>query len=148
MSFRQKTVPTGNKLCRPAIKCADRQTKVPMAAKTSRWPLATAGGVWGCLTRHSLPLQGKTRVFGAKPDTKRSSSEILRQGTRAETSGNSKRTHTWMITECSNGDAQVLRTVKNGVSTACKASKEDLHYKCKKQMRDALTNLKQSYTMS
>ena len=56
-------------------------------------------------------------MFGAKPDTKQSSSEILRQGARAESSGNSKRTQTWIITECSNGDVQVLRTVKNGVST-------------------------------
>ncbi|KAF5942214.1 hypothetical protein HYC85_019856 [Camellia sinensis] len=32
----------------------------------------------------------------------------------AETSGNSKRTQTWMITGCSNGDVQVLRMVKNG----------------------------------
>ncbi|KAF5962128.1 hypothetical protein HYC85_003337 [Camellia sinensis] len=30
----------------------------------------------------------------------------------AETSGNSKRAQTWMITECSNGDVQVLRTFK------------------------------------
>ncbi|KAF5958895.1 hypothetical protein HYC85_006120 [Camellia sinensis] len=57
-----------------AKKSADRQYTLPMAAKTSRWPLATAGGVWGCLTRHSLPLQGKMQVFGAKPDTKRSNS--------------------------------------------------------------------------
>ncbi|KAF5931264.1 hypothetical protein HYC85_032137 [Camellia sinensis] len=57
------------------------------------------------------------QVFGAKPDTKRSSSGILRQGARAETSGNSKRTQTWKITVCSNGDVQALRTVKNGVST-------------------------------
>ena len=35
----------------------------------------------------------------------------------AAPSGNSKRTQTWMVTECSNGDVQVLRTVKNGVST-------------------------------
>ncbi|GMP44422.1 hypothetical protein CsSME_00013359 [Camellia sinensis var. sinensis] len=76
-----------------------------------------AGDVWGCLTRHSLPLQGKTQVFGAKPDTKQSSREILRQGAQAETSGNSRRTQTWMITECSNDDVPVLRTVKNGVST-------------------------------
>ncbi|KAF5949267.1 hypothetical protein HYC85_011260 [Camellia sinensis] len=57
------------------------------------------------------------QVFGAKPDTKRSNLGILRQGARAETSGNSKRTQTWIITECPNGDVQVLRTVKNGVST-------------------------------
>ncbi|KAF5934091.1 hypothetical protein HYC85_030262 [Camellia sinensis] len=70
-------------------KCtADRQQKMPTGnihcrwqQNTSRWPLAMAGDVWGCLTRHSLPLQGKTQVFGAKPDTKQSSSEILRQGT-------------------------------------------------------------------
>ena len=35
----------------------------------------------------------------------------------AEASGNSRRSQTRMITECSNGDGQVLRTVKNGVST-------------------------------
>ena len=75
-----KTVPTGTKKCRPAIKYADRQTTVPMAAKTSRWPLATAGGGWEWSTSPTLPLKGKTQVFGAKPDTKRSSSEILRQG--------------------------------------------------------------------
>ncbi|GMP72839.1 hypothetical protein CsSME_00030739 [Camellia sinensis var. sinensis] len=101
MPFWQKRVPAGNKQCRPATKCADRQQIVPMAAKTSRWPLATASDVWGCLTRHSLPLQSKTQAFGVKPGTKQSSSEILRQGARAETSGNSKRTQTWIITECS-----------------------------------------------
>ena len=96
---------------------ADRHKIVPVGTPASRWPLATAGGVWGCLTRHSLPFQGKTKVFGAKPNTKRSSSEVLRQGARAENSGNSKQTQTWIITECSSGDVQVLRTVKNGVST-------------------------------
>ena len=35
----------------------------------------------------------------------------------AETSGNSKRTQTGVITKCSNGDVQVLRTIKNGAST-------------------------------
>ncbi|KAF5947261.1 hypothetical protein HYC85_013218 [Camellia sinensis] len=55
--------------------------------------------VW-CQTKH------KTVEFG-DPEARRV----------AETSGNSKRTQTWMITECSNGDVQVLRTVKNGVST-------------------------------
>ena len=40
----------------------------------------------------------------------------------AETSGNSKRTQTWIITECSNGDVQVLRTVNNGVSTVAPLS--------------------------
>ena len=109
---------------RPAIKVVDRQSNWPaghhiwsMATKHSRWPQAMAGGMRGCPKSHSLPSKAKTQVFGAKPDTKQSSSEILRQGARAETSGNSKRTQTWMITECSNGDVQVLRTVKNGVST-------------------------------
>ena len=55
--------------------------------------------VW-CKTRH------KTVEFG-DPETRRV----------AENSGNSKRTQTRIITECSNGDVQVLRTVKNGVST-------------------------------
>ena len=104
---RQQIVLTGNK------KSAGRQTILPVAAKTSRWHLATAGDGWGWSTSPTLPLQGKMQVFGAKPDTKRSSSEILRQGTRAEASGNSKRTQTWIITECSNGDVLVLRTVKN-----------------------------------
>ena len=36
----------------------------------------------------------------------------------AESFGNSGRTQTRMIIECSNGDVQVLRTVKNGVATA------------------------------
>ncbi|KAF5930155.1 hypothetical protein HYC85_031028 [Camellia sinensis] len=45
--------------CRPALNSADRHYTLPVEAKASRWPLAMAGGVWGCLTRHSLPLQGK-----------------------------------------------------------------------------------------
>ncbi|KAF5943395.1 hypothetical protein HYC85_017472 [Camellia sinensis] len=61
-------------MCRPANKSADGRKR-------------PAGGVWGCLTRHSLPLQGKTQVFGAKPDTKRSSSEILRQGALSQLIG-------------------------------------------------------------
>ena len=36
----------------------------------------------------------------------------------AKTSENSKQTQIGMITEHSNGDVHVLRTVKNGVSTA------------------------------
>ena len=60
-------------------KTAGRPSIWPVATKHSRWPQAMAGDVWGCLTRHSLPLQGKTQVFGAKPDTKQSSSEILSQ---------------------------------------------------------------------
>ena len=59
---------------------ADRQYTLPVAANTSRWPLATAGGGWGWSTNPTLPFEGKTQVFGVKPDTKRSSSEILRQG--------------------------------------------------------------------
>ncbi|GMP85134.1 hypothetical protein CsSME_00038413 [Camellia sinensis var. sinensis] len=53
---------------------ADRQYTLPVAAKTSRWPLAMAGVKFG------------------DPEARRV----------AETSGNSKRTQTWMITECSN----------------------------------------------
>ena len=39
-----KRVPTGTKKCWPATKSAGRQTILPVAAKTSRWHLATAGG--------------------------------------------------------------------------------------------------------
>ena len=55
---------------------ADRQqmvltgiTHCRLQENTSRWPMAMAGDVRGCLTRYSLPLQGKTQVLGAKPDT-------------------------------------------------------------------------------
>ena len=69
------------------IKMADRPNRVPTGQiygrwqqNTGWWPLAMAGDVWGCLTSHSLPLKSKTQVFGAKPNTKQSSREILRQG--------------------------------------------------------------------
>ena len=73
MQFDQNIWLVDHLECRSAKHFADGN-------KPQQWPQALAGDVWGCLTRHSLPLQGKTQVFGAKPDTKQSSSEILRQG--------------------------------------------------------------------
>ena len=72
---------------RPTKDSADRPKIWLVATKHSRWPQAMAGDVWGWPTSHSLPLQGKTQVFGAKPDTKQSSPEARRV---AETSGNSR----------------------------------------------------------
>ena len=65
----------------------DRPQRVPTdqtygrwPQNNGRWPQAMAGEVWGWPTSHSLPLKSKTQVFGAKPNTKQSSREILRQG--------------------------------------------------------------------
>ena len=69
MADRQQRVPTGNIYC--------RWHKI-----TGRWPQAVAGDVSGWPTRHPLSLTGNAQVFGAKPDTKPSSREILRQGAR------------------------------------------------------------------
>ncbi|KAF5939862.1 hypothetical protein HYC85_021029 [Camellia sinensis] len=102
MSFRQKTVSTGNKLCRPSIKCADRQTKVPIETKGQpvassycRWCVGMPHKAFPTLSRQETSVWCKTRhltVEFGDPEARRV----------AETSGNSKRTQTWMITECSN----------------------------------------------
>ena len=73
--------------------------------------------MWGWPTSHSLPFKAKTQVLGAKTIHEAVESGGPEARRAAETSGNSRRTQTWIITECSNGGVQVLRTVKNGVST-------------------------------
>ncbi|GMP24241.1 hypothetical protein CsSME_00001575 [Camellia sinensis var. sinensis] len=74
-----------------------------MAHKPFPTPPRQNTSVW-CKTKHKT-------VESRDPEARRV----------AETSGNSRRTQTWMITKCSNGDVQVLRTVKNGehVILAC-----------------------------
>ncbi|CAL5420664.1 unnamed protein product [Camellia sinensis] len=59
------------------------------------------------------PQKQNTSVW-CKTKHKTVESRGLEARRMAETSDNSRRTQTWMITECSNGDVQVLRTVKNG----------------------------------
>ena len=76
-----------------------------------------AGEAWGWPTSYFPPSEAKQQVFGAKPNTKIDKSRGLEVRRVSETSENSRRTHTRVIIECSNDDVQVLRTVKNGVST-------------------------------
>ncbi|GMP93753.1 hypothetical protein CsSME_00043458 [Camellia sinensis var. sinensis] len=68
-----------------------------MAHKPFPAPPRQSTSVW-CKTRHKT-------VESRDPEARRV----------AETFGNSRRTQTWMITKCSSGDVQVLRTVKNEV---------------------------------
>ena len=67
MVGRQKTIPTGQYLW-------------PVARKQGRWPQAMAGEVWGWPTSYFPPSEAKQQVFGAKPNTKQTSREVLRQG--------------------------------------------------------------------
>ena len=112
---RQQRMPTGNKMCRPATKCADGNKNQPVASSHCRWCVGMPHKAFPAPPRQNTSVWCKTRhktVESRDPEARRV----------AETSGNSRRTQTWMITECSNGDVQVLRTVKNGVSTAvCQA---------------------------
>ena len=62
--------------------------------------------------------EAKQQVFWCKTKHKIVKLRVPKARHVAVASQNSERTLTWMITECSNGDVQVLRTVKNGVSTA------------------------------
>ena len=76
-----------------------------------------AGEVWGWPTSYFPPSEAKTQVLGGKTKHKTGKSRGLEVRRIAETSENSRRTQTWVIIECSNDDVQVLRIVKNGVST-------------------------------
>ena len=113
-SHRHKKVPVGNIKCRPA-KVFEKT--VPMAKRECRCGVGAAGGLQGWLTSLPLPSNAKTHKSWCK--TKHRTSRLRGPEARraAGTSGNSKRTQTWIITERSNGDVQVLRMVKNGVST-------------------------------
>ena len=76
-----------------------------------------AGEVWGWPTSYFPPSKAKQQVFDAKTKHKTNKSRGLEARRVAEPFENSRRTQTWVIIECSNDDVQVLRTVKNGVST-------------------------------
>ncbi|CAL5378517.1 unnamed protein product [Camellia sinensis] len=117
LPFWQNKWPTGNKECRPAIyiadgikslagglkpwpvMCGDASQGIPCPSKAFPAPPRQNTSVW-CKTRHNT-------VESRGPEARRAT----------ETSGNSRQTQTRVITKCSNGDIQVLRTVKNGVST-------------------------------
>lgn len=62
-------------------------------------------------------LRSKTTSVWYKTKHKTNKSRGLEVRRVAETSENSRRTQKRVIIECSNDDVQVLRTVKNGVST-------------------------------
>ena len=74
------------------VRCGDGQQAIPCPHKQNT-------SVWST-TKHKT---NKSRGLEARRAT--------------EISENLRRTRIWMITECSKGDVQVLRTVKNGVST-------------------------------
>ena len=69
-----------NKNGQPTKNIADRPTLLAGSKKQGQWPQAMAGEMWGWPTSHSLLLKSKTQVFGAKPNTKQASQEVLRQG--------------------------------------------------------------------
>ncbi|CAL5382476.1 unnamed protein product [Camellia sinensis] len=98
---RQHIMPTGNTVCRPANKIADGRKR-------------PAGGL------QPLPV-----VYGGVsqgiPCPSKAKQKCSVQNRTPHGQVRSKRTQSWMITECSNGDVQVLRTVKNGVSTVAEA---------------------------
>ena len=102
---------------RSTIYSTGRPNIWPVETKHSRWPQAMAGEVWGWSYKLLPTLRSKTTSVWCKTRHKTIESRDPKAGRVAETSGNSRRTRTRMITECSNGDVQVLRTVKNGVST-------------------------------
>ncbi|GMP96864.1 hypothetical protein CsSME_00045324 [Camellia sinensis var. sinensis] len=95
---------------------ADRPNIWSVGKRKGRWLYATAGGFQGWLTSLFPPSEAQNTSPWCK--TKHRIGKLRDSEARcaAEASENSKRTQTWMITERSNGDVQVLRTVKNGVS--------------------------------
>ncbi|KAF5931579.1 hypothetical protein HYC85_027750 [Camellia sinensis] len=102
---------------------AGRPSRVSVGQIFGRWQQNTAGGLkpWpvecGDVSQAiPCPPKQNTSVW-CKTRHKTVESRDPEAGRVAETSGNSGRTRTRMITECSNSDVQVLRTVKNGVST-------------------------------
>ena len=102
---------------RSTTKSAGRPNISPMA--TNQWSVASSHGRWGVrMANKPFPvLQSKNTSVWCKTKHKTVKSRDPEARRVAKTSGNSRRTQTWMITECSNGDVQVLRAVKNGVST-------------------------------
>ncbi|CAL5419199.1 unnamed protein product [Camellia sinensis] len=81
-----------------------------MASSLGRW-------VKGMANKPLSSLKSKNTSLWSTTKHKTDKLRDLEARHATETSGNSKRTRAWMIIECSDDDVQVLRTVKNGVST-------------------------------
>ena len=88
----------------------DKKTR-PTSTRLGRW-------VVGMANKPSSSLKSKTTSPWSTTKHKIDKLRDPKARRAVETFGNSKRTRAWMIIECSNDDVQVLRTVKNGVSTA------------------------------
>lgn len=111
MQFDQNRWPVDHLECRSAKHLADGNKTQLVASSHGRCSVEKANKAFPALQSKSTSVWCKTKhktVESRDPEARRV----------AETSGNSRWTQTRMITECSNGDVQVLRTVKNGVSTA------------------------------
>ena len=81
--------------------------------------ISTRLGLWVVGMANKPPSSLRSKTTCPWSTTKHNTDKLRDPKARhaAETFGNSKRTRAWMIIECSNDDVQVLRTVKNGVST-------------------------------
>ena len=108
--------PTTQMVDTPSIS-ADRPNIWSVGKSKGRWLHATAGGFQGWLTSLFPPSEAQNTSPWCKTKHRTGKLRDPEAKCAAEASGNSKRTQTWMIIERSNGDVQVLRTVKNGVST-------------------------------
>ena len=117
----------GKILGRPTKKSADRPNIWPKATK--QWLVASIHGRW-CVGVAHKPLAAPQKInisVCCKTKHKTVESRDLETRRVAETSRNSRWTQTRMITECSISDVQVLRTVKNRVSTVLTTKEVDLY---------------------
>ena len=113
----QEIWPIDQKECRTTKKSANRPTLMVDGKKTR--PMAQGLGRWvvGMANKPHSSLRSKITSPWSTTKHKTNKLRDLKARRTTETFRNSIRTRAWMIIECSNDDVQVLRTVKNGVST-------------------------------
>ena len=113
-----KIWPSDQTKSRSTKRSADRPTL--LADSNDTRPMASCLGQWvvGMANKPSPSLRSKTTSPWSTTKHKIVKLRDPKARCAAETFRNSRRTRAWMITECSNDDIQVLRTVKNGASTA------------------------------
>ena len=115
--LNSKIWPIDQTKCRSTKKSADRPTLLADGKKTR--PLTSCLGRWVAGMAYKPPSSLRSKTTSPWSTIKHKTDKLRDPKARhaAETSENSKRTRAWMIIECSNNDVQVLRTVKNGLST-------------------------------